>query len=101
MQRQTLAEKYYAYVLFSQKDGGLYVGSTSDLKRRIGNHNRGEVVSTKYRRPLKLIHYEYFISKKDALAREKYLKSGYGHEQLNAMMKETMGVFCVQKNNTT
>lgn len=87
MRRQTPQEtkmmskdKYYVYILFSEKDEGLYIGFTSDLKKRFGNHKRGEVKSTQYCRPLVLIHYEFFVSKKDALAREKYLKSGYGHE---------------------
>lgn len=72
------------------KDKGFYIGSTSDLKKRFGNHTRGEVKSTHSRRPLKIIHYEYFISKKDALAREKYLKSGYGREQLGNILKNTV-----------
>lgn len=82
--------KYYVYILFSTKDRQFYIGSTSDLKKRLVRHNRGEVISTKNRRPFILIHYEYFISKKDALAREKYLKSGYGHDQLESMLKITL-----------
>ena len=82
--------KYYVYILFSQKDKKFYIGSTSDLRKRFSNHKRGEVVSTSYRGPFSLIHYEYFISKKDALAREKYLKSGYCHEQLESILKNTL-----------
>lgn len=82
--------KYYVYILFSQKDKKFYVGSTGDLKKRFSSHKSGEVISTRNRRPLIIIHYEYFISKKDALAREKYLKSGYGHEQLESMLKNTL-----------
>ena len=82
--------KYYVYVLFSQKDKKFYIGSTGDLKKRFSSHKRGKVVSTSYRGPFTLIHYEYFVSKRDALAREKYLKSGYGHEQLENMLKNTL-----------
>ena len=82
--------KYYVYILFSKKDKNFYIGSTGDLKKRFLNHARGEVVSTSNRGPFLLIHYEYFISKKDALAREKYLKSGYGHEQLESILKNTL-----------
>ena len=92
MKCQTFPIKYYVYILFSNLDKGFYIGFTSDLKKRIGKHSRGEVVSTKTRRPLTLIHYEYFISKKDALAREKYLKSGYGHDQLKAFLKNTLKI---------
>lgn len=84
------SQSYYVYILYSFKDHKLYVGSTSNLKRRLNQHNAGQVVSTKNRLPLKLIHYEYFINKQDALARERYLKSGYGHDQLNAFLKITI-----------
>jgi len=97
MKRQTFPEtakfqktKYYVYILLSLKDKKFYIGSTSDLKKRWGNHERGEVMSTRNRRPFTLIHYEYFINKKDALAREKYLKSGYGHQQVESFLQKTL-----------
>ncbi|MEK7187691.1 MAG: GIY-YIG nuclease family protein [Patescibacteria group bacterium] len=73
---------YYVYILHSEKDYGLYIGKSSDLKQRIQSHNYGLVVSTKNRRPLKLVHYEAFLFADDASARERYLKSGYGRRQL-------------------
>jgi len=51
---------------------------TKDLKLRIEQHDKGEVRSTKYRRPLNLVYYEVFLNKKDALKREKYFKTYYG-----------------------
>lgn len=53
-------------------------------------HTLGEVTSTKYRRPFKLIHYEMYVSKQDALAREVFLKSGFGREQLRLSLKHTL-----------
>jgi len=84
-------EKYYTYILYSYKDSGFYIGFTTDLKRRLTEHIRGEVDSTKFRRPLKLIHYEYFINKADAKARERFLKSGFGRSQLKKALKITLG----------
>jgi putative endonuclease len=81
---------YYVYLLKSFKDGGLYVGFTADLKERIKRHRNGEVSSTKFRRPFKLLFYEAFYNKYDALAREKYLKSGYGKVQLNSILKNSL-----------
>ena len=83
-------ERYYVYILQSSKDRELYIGMTNDLKKRLKEHARGDVQSTKKRRFLKLIHYEYFVNKQDADAREKYLKSGYGHRQLNEILKHTL-----------
>ncbi|KKR68209.1 MAG: GIY-YIG catalytic domain protein [Microgenomates group bacterium GW2011_GWA2_40_6] len=67
---------FYVYVLQSQKDRKLYTGYSSDLKRRITEHNQGLVSSTKNRRPLKLIYYQAFVSEIDARREEKHLKSG-------------------------
>ena len=83
-------ERYYVYSLLSIKDGKLYAGFTTDLKNRLQQHARGEVKSTKDRRPLKLIHYEYFVNKEDARAREVFLKSGFGREQLRKSLKRTL-----------
>ena len=66
---------YYVYTLLSLKDKKFYNGFSTDLRNRLSQHARGEVRSTKNRRPLKLIHYEYYINKKDAKAREVFLKS--------------------------
>ncbi|PIR38286.1 MAG: excinuclease ABC subunit C [Candidatus Zambryskibacteria bacterium CG10_big_fil_rev_8_21_14_0_10_42_12] len=75
---------YYTYVLKSQKDYNLYVGWTDDLKARILAHNSGKVIATKPRTPLSLVYYEACLSKEKAIAREKYLKSGFGRKFLKS-----------------
>jgi len=81
---------FYVYVLLSLKDHNLYIGFSSDLKQRIKSHNSGKVASTKSRRPLKLIYYEAYVSEKDTLGREKFLKSGSGLRFLKKQLKETL-----------
>jgi len=81
--------RYYVYILFSLADNGLYIGFTENLKNRLTDHAKGRVSSTKLRIPFKLIHYEYFINSRDAKAREKFLKSGYGRKQLKQFLKNT------------
>jgi len=85
-------DKYYVYTLLSLKDNKLYIGRTSDLRRRLGEHARGEVSSTRNRRPLKLVHYEYFVNGGDAKSREVFLKSGYGRKNLKETLKRTLSV---------
>ncbi len=82
--------KYYIYILFSLKDYKFYIGYSVNLKQRLLEHSKGEVASTKNRRPLKLIHYEYFIDKADAKSREVFLKSGFGRDQLKKSLKRTL-----------
>ncbi|MFA5945343.1 MAG: GIY-YIG nuclease family protein [Patescibacteria group bacterium] len=72
---------YYVYVLFCA-DQNLYIGYSENLKQRIETHQAGGAKSTKHRRPVELIYYECYRNKKDAKAREIYLKSGAGHKQM-------------------
>jgi putative endonuclease len=69
---------HYVYVLQSKVDGQFYTGCTADLRKRFDEHNDGRVLSTRERRPLKLIYYEACLNEKDAFRREKYLKTTYG-----------------------
>ena len=85
---------YYVYILLSNKDGKLYIGSTPDIKLRIIKHNKGYVKATKNRRPVKLIYLECYEQKEDAIKREIFLKGGKGHEELKIQLKKTF-----KKNN--
>ena len=69
---------FYVYVLLSEKDGNFYTGYTDNIQARIKLHYNGKVISTKNRRPLKLIYWEGCLNQQDATRREKYLKSGNG-----------------------
>jgi len=70
----TIFSMFYVYVLQSDLNSTLYVGSTNDLKARFKNHNEGEVFSTKRYRPWKLIYYEAYIDEQLARMREQKLK---------------------------
>ena len=78
---------YYIYVLLSKKDKKFYVGFTEDLKSRFEQHCKGQVVSTKERRPLELIYSEVCLDKHDATHREKYLKTYLGKQFLRNRLK--------------
>lgn len=69
-----MSDTYYVYILRSLKDGKFYTGHTSDLKDRLARHNRGEVRSTKARRPFSLIYWEAFRTRSEAMKRERKLK---------------------------
>lgn len=74
---------YFVYILRSIKDRSKYIGCTTDLKRRIAEHNRGEVRYTRVKCPYKLIWFCCFSKKEKAYAFERYLKSGSGHAFTN------------------
>ena len=71
----------YTYVL-ECGDGMLYVGSTSDLRRRIKEHLSGAVPATQHRLPVDLVYYEASRSELQAPKRELQLQSGFGRSYL-------------------
>jgi len=75
---------FFTYVLRSKKDNKLYVGFTKDLEKRLENHNKGLVDSTKNRMPLEIVYYEACLNKEKAIRREKYFKTGFGRKFLKS-----------------
>ena len=78
---------YFVYVLLSKKDGRFYIGSTSNIEQRLNYHNQGKNKSTINRRPLKLIFYEAFLTKQDALRRERNFKTTKGKVTIKQMLR--------------
>jgi putative endonuclease len=71
---------HWVYILKSLKDNKNYVGSTSDVDKRLSAHNAGKVRSTKSRRPFELMFKERLDSATLARKRENFLKSGQGRK---------------------
>ena len=64
----------YVYIL-KCKDFSLYTGYTNNLEKRLKAHNEGKGAKyTKARRPCKLVYYEEYESKGQALSREHEIK---------------------------
>ena len=73
---------FYVYVLRSIEYKRSYVGFTSNVERRLKEHNSGKTRSTKPYRPWVLLFSERYPTKIDALNREKFLKSGQGRDEI-------------------
>ena len=85
---------WYTYVLISLKNKRLYIGYTSDLKKRLKRHNSKQGGKyTSRNSPFNLIYYEAFLTKKEAIKQEKFYKSGYGKEVLKDKIKITLEKF--------
>ena len=64
----------YTY-LVECADGSLYCGWTNDIEKRIADHNAGKGAKyTKPRLPVKLVYYETFGTKEEAMSREWQIK---------------------------
>ncbi|TAI46996.1 GIY-YIG nuclease family protein [Flagellimonas allohymeniacidonis] len=79
-------ETFYAYALSSLKRNYIYVGITSDVRRRLNEHNSGKNKTTKPYRPFVLIFEKEFETRLEARNYEKKLKSGSGKEFLKSLV---------------
>jgi len=86
---------YYTYVLVMNNEQ-LYIGFAPNLKERIQKHKEGKVFTTKKYLSVKLVYYECYLSKKDALEREYQIKrfgSTWSHlkKRIFHSVKESQG----------
>ena len=83
---------FTTHVLRSKACRRLYTGSTSDLGRRLEQHNTDVSTSTKNRGPWQLVHREDFLTLAEAVRRERYLKTGKGREELKRILKGSLAI---------
>lgn len=76
---------FHVYILRSTVTGRRYVGSCEDLEDRLGRHNRGESKATSHGIPWILIRQEQFATRAQAVARERYFKTGRGRDELDLL----------------
>jgi putative endonuclease len=74
---------YFVYILKSEATRNSYVWHTANLGKRLAEHNNGKSISTRNKRPWKLIYQEEFQTRSEAIS-EKYFKSTAGRLDLKA-----------------
>ena len=80
---------FYTYAISSLNKNYIYVGLTSNLERRLSEHNKGYNKTTKPYKPFNLIYFESFSTRIEARKKEKYLKSGIGKGFLKNFINDT------------
>lgn len=88
---------YYVYFLLLS-NGTIYKGSCLDLKKRLIQHNKGQVISTKKYRPFEIIGYKVYKLKSDAQRRERFLKTTEGRRFLNQQYKDILATSKLTNN---
>lgn len=88
MQRDFAGVMFYVYIIRSGEQR--YIGFTTDLRRRLKEHNSGESKYTKRYRDWQVLYYEAHTNELDARRREKYLKTSGGKIALSNMLKEAL-----------
>jgi len=69
---------FYVYVLVSLKTGRFYIGYTSNLQRRLLEHNTNNTKSLRNKGHYKIVYFEELTSSIDARKREKIIKAYKG-----------------------
>jgi len=75
---------FFTYVLKSETTNSSYVGHTSNLEKRLAEHNHGKSLSTRSKRPWRLIYQEEYLTRSKAASSERYFKSVKGRLELIA-----------------
>ena len=78
---------YFIYIIQSYVDSSFYIGYTSYLDRRIQQHNKGLSKYTSTKKPWKLVYSEEFITKTEAIKKEKFLKNQKSRYFYNKLIK--------------
>jgi putative endonuclease len=82
-----ISRMFTVYILYTALHKKIYIGQTSDLIQRFYSHNFfGHDWSKRYR-PWIIVYCEYYLSRFDALRREKALKSNKGREWIWGKIK--------------
>jgi putative endonuclease len=82
---------FYAYVIWSEKLGKCYVGSTSEPHKRLAHHNRGISHFTSRGVPWVLRYTEGYSANIEARRREQFLKTGAGRIFINRVLSQAVG----------
>jgi len=80
---------FYLYILQSEKNGRFYIGSCEDVKARLARHNAGATTSTKSARPWKVVYYEEFETRSEAMKREHEVKSKKSRRYIEVLINSS------------
>ena len=83
-----LARMYFLYILQSLKSKQFYIGSSSDVQKRLQAHNRGSNKSTKPYRPWTVVYIEELRDKSSAEKREWFLKHPAGYLEKKRIVEQ-------------
>ena len=84
-----MEKKGFVYILFSEKNGTLYTGVTSNLVKRVYEHKQKLVDGfTKKYNVDKLGYFEIYESIEQSIEREKQIKAGSRKKKIDLIEKE-------------
>jgi putative endonuclease len=83
---------FYVYILASQRNGTLYIGSTDSLGQRVWQHKRGDIPGFTQTYGVKtLVWYDHFNSRHEAFRRERAMKVWRRHWKIELIERFNPG----------
>ena len=82
---------FIVYILYSNKLDKYYTGYCTDISSRVNKHNFGSTPSTKPGIPWKLVYYEEFSTKTDAIKRELEIKKKKSRKYIEYLISNFSG----------
>ncbi len=82
---------FYVYILLSFLDNTYYIGQTNNLGRRLDYHNKGLSKYTSKKIPWKIVYFEEYKTRKEAIIRERFLKEQRNREFYNRLINNWSG----------
>ncbi len=79
---------WHMYVMRNDTNGRFYVGSTSNIDRRIKEHNESKRRSVTHFGKYYLVYKEDFLTRREAFQREKQVKSYKGGNAFKKLLRE-------------
>ena len=79
-------EKFFVYILQSMKDFSFYIGQSDDLDKRMSKHAEGMSKYTASKRPWRLVYFEMYKSRSEAILRERQLKGWKNGERYRQLI---------------
>ena len=79
---------FYTYILISKSGIRAYTGCTADINRRVKEHNKGKIKSSKPHRPFELLHLENFETLSLARTQERFYKTTSGRRKIKRFVEQ-------------
>jgi putative endonuclease len=86
-----IKEKFFVYILQSMKDFSFYVGQCDDLDKRMSKHFEGMSKYTASKRPLRLVYFELYETRSEAIKREREIKKMKSRKYIEQLIKGWLG----------
>jgi putative endonuclease len=84
-------EKYFLYIIWSEKLKKYYIGSSANPEKRLSEHNSGKAIFTRKGVPWKMVLTELCSSKKEAQERERYIKRMKSRKYIEDLIQNSVG----------